>query len=60
MKRIFAERRLYDYSTVEEAEKHIEEMRKKGWVAIPQENAQCIFNNGQDEMPYSVEFIKQR
>lgn len=55
MKRIFYETRLYDYTTKEEAEKHIEEMKSKGWVV-----KQDVYNNGQDGFEYSVEYQKQR
>lgn len=31
MKRLFFQTKLYDYSSVKECAKHIEEMEKKGW-----------------------------
>lgn len=62
MKRLFYESRLYDYSTKEEAQKHIDEMRKKGWYAKLQDASErtYIYNNGQDGLPFSVEFMKQK
>lgn len=60
MKRIFWESRLYDFTTIEEAEKHIEEMRKKGWYVNKENSTESgIFKNGGDVYPYSVEYHKQ-
>ena len=62
MKRLFYESRLYDYSTQEDAQKHIEEMRSKGLCAKLQDavTRSYIYNNGQDGLPFSVEFMKQK
>lgn len=59
MKRLFFKTELYDYSNKEEAENHIEEMRANNWIAKQQDNGEFIYENGQDELPYSVEFLKQ-
>ena len=63
MKRIAFESRLYDYSTREEAEKHLVEMGNKGWGAVNQgyeANGYTpiyVYENGSnDELPYSIEF----
>ena len=64
MKRIAFETRLYDYSTKEEAQKHIYEMANRGWGVVSQgykENGYTpihIYENGNDELPYSVEFTR--
>jgi hypothetical protein len=60
MRRLFFQTKLYDYSTIKEAEKHIDEMRQKGWYAKRQEDNSLVFKNSQDEYPYSVEFFKER
>lgn len=59
MKRLFYQTRLYDYSTIKEAGKHIIAMEEKGWHAKRQDNDERIFKNGQDSYPYSVEFFKE-
>lgn len=60
MKRLFFQTKLYDYTSKVEAEKHIEEMSGKGWHAKRQDNNEYIFENGQDDFKYSVEFFKER
>ena len=55
MRRVFYESKLFDYTTKEEAEKHIEEMKNKGWAVKT-----SLYENGQDTFPYSVEYHKQR
>ena len=59
MKRIFYETRLYDYTTVYEADIHIREMEEKGWN-VKRENNVAIRTNGTDTYKYSVEFYRQR
>ena len=64
MKRLFYQTKLYDYSSMKECAKHIEEMEKKGWRAKVQrvDEDGCFwlyFMNGQTEYPYSVEFYKE-
>ena len=62
MKRLFHQTKIYDYSSMKECEKHIEQMEKNGWKAKLQYTQDgCdyyIYNNGQDELPYSVEYMK--
>ena len=60
MRRLFHQTKLYDYTSKAEAERHIEEMWKKCWIAKKQDNGEFIFENGQDEFSYSVEFFKER
>lgn len=60
MKRLFYQTKLYNYTSKKEAESHIEEMWKKCWIAKKQDNGEFIFENGQDEFSYSVEFFKER
>ena len=55
MRRKFYESVIYDYTTREEAEAHIGEMRDKGWAVKTD-----LYDNGQDGYPYSVEYHKQR
>lgn len=59
MRRLFYQTKLYDYSSVKEAEKHIKEMESKGWRIKRENNRANIFANGQDEYPYSVEYYKE-
>jgi hypothetical protein len=59
MRRLFFQTKLYDYTSKAEAEKHIEEMESKGWHAKRQDNNKYIFENGQDDFKYSVEFFKE-
>lgn len=59
MRRLFYQTKLYDYSTIKEAEKHIKEMQGKNWKAKKQENGNYIYNNGQDIYSYSVEYFKE-
>ena len=63
MKRLFYQTKVYDYSTVKEAEKHIKEMKEKNWK-VKKENVlyhdeTYIYENGQDVYPYSVEYFKE-
>ena len=60
MKRIFFQSRIYDYTSKEEAEEHIKEMENKRWHAKRQEDGNFVFENSQDDLPYSVEFFKER
>ena len=59
MRRLFFQTKLYDYSNIKEAEKHIKEMNTKGWFPKRQDNGDFVFTNSQDELPYSVEFFKE-
>ena len=63
MKRLFCKRetRVYDYQKVTEADKHIKEMKAKGWKTVikDEEYQECVYHNGQDEFPWSVEFFKE-
>jgi hypothetical protein len=59
MRRLFYQTKLYDYSTVSEADKHIREMEEKGWKAKRQDNGNFVFYNGQDDFSYSVEYFKE-
>lgn len=64
MKRLFYQTKLYDYSSMKECAKHIEEMESRGWKTKVQkvDDAGCvwyIYENGQDEYPYSAEFYKE-
>ena len=43
MKRLFHQTKLYDYTSKAEAERHIEEMWKKCWIAKKQDNGEFIF-----------------
>lgn len=62
MKRLFTETitRVYDYSKVTEADKHIKYMETRGWKAVIKDKDfnDAVYNNGQDEMSWSVEFVK--
>lgn len=64
MKRLFYQTKLYDYSSMEECAKHIREMEKRGWKTKLQKVdytgcAWYVYENGQREHPYSVEFYKE-
>lgn len=63
MKRLFYQTKLYDYSSIEECAKHIDEMEKRGWKTKVQKVDEdgcswLYFMNGQTEYPYSAEFYK--
>ena len=45
MKRLFFQTKLYDYSSIKEAEKHIKEMESKNWHPKRQNDGEYIFNN---------------
>ena len=61
MKRLFYQTRIYDYSKVTEADKHQKEMEAKGWHAKvhDEKTRETVYDNGQDAMPYSVEYFKE-
>ena len=61
MKRIFYQTRIYDYSKVTEADKHQKEMEAKGWKAKikDEEFQECVYSNGQTDLPYSIEYYKE-
>lgn len=64
MKRLFYQTKLYDYSSMEECTNHILEMRKRGWITKAQkiDDTGCvwyIYENGQTEYPYTVEYYKE-
>lgn len=52
-KRLFFETKLYDYTTKQQAEEDIIEMRKKGWV-VKDSYAQDDYNYS-----WTVEYMKQ-
>jgi hypothetical protein len=65
MKRLFNETitRVYDYSNIIEADRHVEAMKKKGWMPEPYEyddfgTPEYVYTNGQDEYKWSVRFHK--
>ena len=58
-RRLFYQTKLYDYSTVKEAEKHIKEMTAKGWHIRRTDKGEEIFCNSQESYPYSVEYFKE-
>lgn len=60
MKRLFHQVKIYDYTSEREAKKDIEKMKEKGYCAKQQANGKYIYNNGQDQFPYSVEYHKER
>ena len=67
MKRLFYQSKIYDYTSIEQAEKHKEEMEQKGWSVREYSTINgeyCkpyyLFENGQDEYAYSIEYHKQR
>ncbi len=60
MKRLFFQTKLYDYTSKDEAEKHIKEMESKGWHTKTQDNGFIIFVNYQNDFQFSVEFYKER
>ena len=59
MRRLFYQTKLYDYTSKAEAERHIKELEEKGWRAKRQDSGDYIFENGQDEFKYSVEYYKE-
>ena len=59
MRRLFYQTKLYDYSSIKEAEKHIKEMESKKWHAKRQDGGNYIFANSQESFPYSVEYFKE-
>lgn len=63
MKRLFFQTKIYDYTTEKEAIKDIEKMKKNGWFVKEQTDGTFvyeIYENGQNEFPYSVEYYKGR
>jgi len=58
-RRVFYQSRLYDYTSIKEAERHIDEMRDKGWIPKLQDGGTYIYNNGGDEYKFSVEYMKE-
>ena len=60
MKRLFHQVKVYDYTNEREAEKDIEKMKEKGYFAKQHADGKYIYNNGQDEFSYSVEYHKGR
>lgn len=59
MRRLFYQTKLYDYSSIKEAENHIKEMESKKWHAKRQDGGNYIFTNSQESFPYSVEYFKE-
>ena len=55
MRRLFYQTKMYDYTTMKEAVKHIKEMKEKGWEVKKE-----IYDNGQEEFKYTVEFQKYK
>lgn len=60
MKRLFYQTKIYDYTSRKEAEKDIEKMKEKGYNPKAQIDGNFIYENGQDEYLYSVEYYKQK
>ena len=58
MKRLFCQTKVYEYSSIKEAEKHIKEMENKKWNTKQQNGGVCIFTNRQGSLPFSVEYFK--
>lgn len=54
MKRLFYQTKMYDYTSLEEAERDIIEMRKKGWI---QKDEIAKIDNY--KFKYSVEYYKE-
>lgn len=59
MRRLFYQEKIYDYSSVVEAERHIIIMEKAGWHAKVQGDRKRICDTQQSEYPYSVTFFKE-
>ena len=61
MKRLFYQTKIYDYSKVTEADKHQKEMEAKGWKAKVKDETtrETVYDNGQTDFPYSVEYYKE-
>lgn len=63
MRRLFFQTKVYDYTTEKEAIKDIERAKKEGWFVKEQTDGNFVYEvyeNGQDEFPYSVEYYKGR
>lgn len=60
MRRLFFQTKIYDYTTEKEAIKDIERAKKEGWFVKEQTDGNFVYENGQDEFPYSVEYYKGR
>ena len=58
MKRLAFTNKIYDYTSIKEAEKHMEEMIEKGWCISVQEDGKKIYENSTDDYHYSVEYYK--
>lgn len=63
MRRLFYQTKMYDYSSIEEAKKHLQEMESKRWHAKPVDagvgGSRYIYCNGGDSCPYTVEYFKE-
>lgn len=59
MRRLIFKSIIYDYTSKEEANKHIKEMKEKGWNAKMQDNGNFIYENLNDDFSYSVEFFNE-
>lgn len=58
-RRVFFQSKLYDYTDIREAERHIDEMRSKEWIPKLQDGGTYIYNNGGDKYKFSVEYMKE-
>jgi hypothetical protein len=61
-RRLFCETRIYDYEKVTDADKHIKEMKAKGWTPVVknEEFGEYPYLNGQDDFKWSVEFYRNK
>ena len=59
MRRLFFQSKIYDYTSKEEADKHIKEMEKNGWHAKMQDNGNFVYENLGVDFSYSVEFFNE-
>ena len=58
MKKLAFTNKIYDYTSIKEAENHMEKMIEKGWCISVQEDGKKIYENSTDDYPYSVEYYK--
>ena len=56
MKRIFQESRIYDYSTLAEATKHMAQMKEKGWSTLNDHPVTV----DQVDYPYTMEYYRYK
>jgi hypothetical protein len=59
MKRLFYQSKMYDYSSKQEAEEHIRQMKSRGWYTnTGKQGEPVMFRYEGGACPYFVEFIK--